>query len=125
MTRDLSSREWQSFRQHLTDMRTERPHLNQERIAEGVGVQKQTISKYEQGRSVPDLLIFVALCRYFEVDPNTILGWDDAGPQRLDARTQTLIKRYLELPENWQLTVSNLVTELRSDLSRVKREGHG
>lgn len=42
--------------------------LSQEELAEAVGVSRQTISKWEMGRAVPDTTNIIELSRFFEVE---------------------------------------------------------
>ena len=48
--------------------------LSQENVAEKLGVSRQTISKWEQGLSVPDADMLISLSEAFETPVSTLLG---------------------------------------------------
>ena len=48
--------------------------LSQEKVAEKLGVSRQTISKWEQGLSVPDSDLLIALSEALETPVSTLLG---------------------------------------------------
>lgn len=50
-------------------------NLSVSEVAERIGRDKATISRYEDGRTNPDAETIKAYCQAFGVDPNWLLGW--------------------------------------------------
>ncbi len=48
--------------------------LSQEELAIKLNVVRQTISKWEQGLSVPDAEMFISISEVFEIPVSTLLG---------------------------------------------------
>ena len=53
-----------------------RNDLTQEQLAERLGVSFQTISKWENGASAPDITMLPALAHFFGVTTDELLGVD-------------------------------------------------
>lgn len=51
--------------------------LNQEQLAEKIGLTKQAISQYERGDRKPSMDVLEALCDFFNVSSDYLLGKDD------------------------------------------------
>ena len=51
--------------------------MNQEQLAEQIGLTKQAISQYERGVRKPSFEIIEALCDFFNVSSDYLLGKDD------------------------------------------------
>lgn len=51
--------------------------LNQEQLAEKIGLTKQAISQYERGDRKPSLDVIEALCDFFNVSADYLLGKDE------------------------------------------------
>jgi len=61
------------FKQQLVKLRRQR-NLSQEQLASQLFVTRQSISKWEQGETSPDLNTLVSLANIFEVDLNELVG---------------------------------------------------
>lgn len=60
--------------------------LSQEALAEGVGVSRQAVSKWESGQSTPDLERIILLSTFFETTTDYLLkGTDPAAPEPASA----------------------------------------
>ena len=77
--------------------------LSQEELAVKLNVVRQTVSKWEQGLSVPDADLLIALSEAFETSVSTLLG--DA-PEAAEADTLKAISEKLEVI-NLQLAQKN------------------
>ncbi len=53
--------------------------LTQEELAEILGVSAKAISQWENDRTAPDLSQIPAICTYFDISADTLLGIDTAG----------------------------------------------
>lgn len=51
--------------------------LNQEQLAEQIGLTKQAISQYERGERRPSMAVLESLCDFFNVSSDYLLGKDD------------------------------------------------
>ena len=61
--------------ENIKRMRLER-EMSQEELANRIFTTRQTVSNYENGRSVPDLQTIEKLSEVFEVNPETLLYGD-------------------------------------------------
>ena len=52
-------------------------NVTQKVVAEAIGVTLSAYSNYEQGIREPDLQILVAICKYFDVSADYLLGLTD------------------------------------------------
>lgn len=73
----------EDFGRRLRDLRTG-SGLSQEAVAKHLGVSAQSVSKWENGRAIPDVTFLVPLARLFSVSTDELLGnetqgqkWDD------------------------------------------------
>ena len=60
--------------------------LSQEELAVKLNVVRQTVSKWEQGLSVPDAYMLIAISQVFETPVSTLLGENVAEPQADDMK---------------------------------------
>ena len=58
--------------------------LTQEQVAELLGVSRQTISNWENGKSYPDLQILVSMSNQFDISLDTLLKEDSKMVQSID-----------------------------------------
>jgi len=59
--------------------------LTQKQVAEMVGKSKNVVSNWENGLNKPDADTIEKLLGIFEVDANTLLGWDNPAQIKSDA----------------------------------------
>ena len=64
------------MKDRLKSLRKEKG-VNQKVVAEAVGITTSAYSNYEQGTREPSLEILVALCKYFGVSADYLLGLED------------------------------------------------
>lgn len=64
------------YSERIKNLRKSR-HLTQEELAKKLDVTKQTISQYERGVRRPDVPTIDALCDFFNVSSDYLLGRDD------------------------------------------------
>lgn len=62
--------------QKIRQLRKERG-LTQTQLAEILSTSQDTVSLWEVGKSLPDANNIIALCRYFEVSADYLLGLED------------------------------------------------
>lgn len=51
--------------------------VNQTKLAEKLGVNKQNITEYKSGRAFPSLLVFRNICKELDVSADYLLGLED------------------------------------------------
>lgn len=61
----------------LRELRTAKTDVGQSEIAEELGLKKQTISGYENGRFIPDITILIAFAEKYSCSVDYLLGLDD------------------------------------------------
>ena len=64
------------LKDRLKELRIEKG-LRQVDVANAVGETLRAICNYEAGTREPSLEMLVKLCRFFETDPNYLLGFSD------------------------------------------------
>lgn len=69
--------------------------LNQERLAEKIGVSRQTISNWENDRRVPDIYSLVALSDLYGVSLDGLIKGDAKVMAMLSGSTKVVGERYL------------------------------
>lgn len=64
------------MKDRLKSLRKEKG-INQKAVAEAIGITTSAYSNYEQGTREPSLEILVALCKFYEVSADYLLGLED------------------------------------------------
>ena len=64
--------------------------LSQEEFASALFVSRQTVSKWERGQSLPDADNIIAMCAFFGVSADSILGCGTDARQQTDIKPQDL-----------------------------------
>jgi transcriptional regulator with XRE-family HTH domain len=60
--------------------------LTQKEVAEAAGKTKNVVSNWENGDNKPDADTITILCGLFDVDANTLMGWDNTEQLKADAK---------------------------------------
>ena len=60
--------------ENIVRLRRERK-ITQEQLAEFVGVTKASVSKWETGQSIPDVLMLPQLATFFDVTVDKLIGY--------------------------------------------------
>ena len=79
-----------NFSDNIAKLRKERK-ITQEQLAEFVGVTKASVSKWETGQSMPDVLLLPQLATFFDVTIDDLIGYE---PQ---LSTEQMLKIYRDL----------------------------
>ncbi len=73
--------------------------LTQEELATFIGVTKASVSKWENGQSMPDILILPSLASYFDVTVDELLGYKpQLSKEQIQAIYKTLAHEFSEQP---------------------------
>ena len=75
----------QTIHLRLADLR-KRKNITQQELAEVVGVSFQTISKWENGASMPDITILPVLAVYFQISVDQLIGLKPLEGERYISR---------------------------------------
>lgn len=67
--------------------------ISQQRLADVIGVNKQTISQYERGVRKPDIETLGLLCDYFNVSADYMLGKVDVTMRYVSEEELSLLER--------------------------------
>ena len=67
----------QYFGEKLKELRVLH-HLNQQQVADNLGVTAATISAYELGKKYPSIEIIIRICHLFNVSSDYLLGLTDS-----------------------------------------------
>ena len=70
-----------NFREKLIQLRDGR-NLSQQELADLLGVSRQTVVRWEAGKSVPSVKQIPDICSAFGVDADTLLGISDSGSEK-------------------------------------------
>ena len=85
---------------YITKKRREK-NLTQEQLAEKLGVSNKTISKWENGKCMPDYSIIEQLCKELSVTLSELMGGEDATEDSMrvydDEQILDLLRRMQEL----------------------------
>lgn len=118
------------FPKRLKELRTQKG-INQQKLADDIGVTKSTISLYEQGDNVPDIKTFVKIADYYGVSYDYLLSgaksqtreyYDIAEKTGLsDKAIKTLIDWCYRENGNSLTMTANALLENQSVLSAIAR----
>lgn len=74
-------------------------NLTQEQLAEKFGVSQRSVSRWENGNTMPDISILIELADYYEVDLREVLN----GERKMDSMNEDL-KETLEMVADYTAT---------------------
>lgn len=77
----------ESIGKKICALRNER-ELSQEELASALFVSRQTVSKWERGQSLPDADNIIAMCAFFGVSADSLLGCCNTARQQADIQPQ-------------------------------------
>lgn len=98
-----------TFHERLRELRISKD-LSQQKLADDLNINKQTISQYERGVRQPNLEMLLILCDYFNVNSDFLLGHSDVTGRLLNLEEIELIENYRKLsPEQKQLVKRMLI----------------
>lgn len=83
-----------SFGEKLTQLRKEKG-MSQEDLANSLNVSRQAVSKWESNNSYPETDKIVAICKFFNVSMDEIIGLKE-GRRKKDNKTLSLINDYFD-----------------------------
>ena len=51
--------------------------LSQEKVAKALNLSRTTYASYEQGTREPNIEMIIKLCKFFNITPNYLLGFEE------------------------------------------------
>ena len=97
---------------HFIALKRKEKNLTQAQLAERLGISNKTVSKWENGRCMPDYSVIQALCRELGVTLQELMDGGEAGPNSIstcdEAQMLDLLRRTQTL-ENQRTSLSGIV----------------
>ena len=93
-------------------------NVTQEELAAELGVTAAAVSKWENGYTLPDILMLCALADYFEITTDELLGRDTQKKQAIVvADNDVLAKKIVELAAKYNIKVCAVFTDYEAGLA--------
>jgi len=103
----------EAFGEYLTSLRKRRTSLNQSQAAQRLGLSRQHLRHYEEGRTIPPDPLLIKIAQLYHVPPDEVLR--KAYWPQLVLLPLVAIVEPLELPEH-------LIEELEKGLDEAERQ---
>lgn len=92
--------------------------IKQEELAAELGVTAAAVSKWENGYTLPDILMLCALADFFEVTTDELLGRNTAPKQAIVvAKTEELGQKIADLIGKYNMETKVILTDLETALA--------
>lgn len=99
----------------LKELRKEN-NLTQEQLAEKYNVASRTVSRWENGNNMPDLLILVELADFYDVDIRELIDGERKSENMTEEMKDTLVK----VADYSETEKENLIKKLFGSISDVR-----
>jgi len=86
--------------------------MSQEKLAESIGVNRNTVMRTENGEHIPRADKIAAICEVLRVTPNELFGMNHSIEASEDARLSKLQKALEQLPKDKQDTFFQMANVL-------------
>ena len=93
---------------HFIALKRKEKNLTQAQLAERLGISNKTVSKWENGRCMPDYSVIQALCRELGVTLQELMDGGEAGPNSISTCDEAQMLDLLRRPQ----TLENQRTSL-------------
>lgn len=108
----------------ILDLRR-RKNVTQEELAAELGVTAAAVSKWENGYTLPDILMLCALADFFEVTTDELLGRNAAQKHAIIvAETEELGKKIADLIGKYNIQNKVILTDYETALAVLKFESN-
>ncbi len=91
--------------------------MTQEQLAEQLGVSFQSVSRWENGTTYPDMELLPALARIFSVTVDALLGMSDEERQKNFEEIKQKLKNAVYAEEKDEAAIVSFLREMRRDYS--------
>ena len=107
---------------NILELRKQR-NIKQEELAAELGVTAAAVSKWENGYTLPDILMLCALADYFEVTTDELLGRNKPYQQAIVvAETEELGRKIADLISNYKIQAAVILTDYETALAVLEFE---
>lgn len=96
----------------------------QNQLAEKLGITDKAISKWETGRSMPDLSLFVPLCNLLEITLNELFAGECISEQNLKEKTDEVLMEVITSwlgHDKWELKESDVAPQNVLEVQHVSK----
>ena len=96
----------------------------QNQLAEKLGITDKAISKWETGRSMPDLSLFVPLCNLLEITLNELFAGEYISEQNLKERTDEVLMEVITSwlgHDKWELKENDIAPQNVLEVQNVSK----
>ena len=98
-------------------------NIKQEELAAELGVTAAAVSKWENGYTLPDILMLCALADFFEVTTDELLGRNTARKQAIVvAETEELGQKIADLVSKYSIETNVILTDYETALAVAEYE---
>ena len=81
-------------------------NMPQVQLADELGVTNKAISKWENGKSLPDVQLFQPICKLFHISVNELLAGEHIQQEEIQYKTEHMLLEYVLLTKNiWKLSL--------------------
>ena len=89
----------------IAQLRKEK-NMTQVQLADELGVTNKAISKWENGKSLPDVQLFQPICKLFHISVNELLAGEHIQQEEIQYKTEHMLLEYVLLTKNiWKLSL--------------------
>ena len=84
--------------------------LTQEQLAEKLGITSKSISRWENGKTMPDVSLFHSLCKELSITINDLLSGETTSKNNLDLSADKLLdySKYIKKTEKKKLIILSI-----------------
>ena len=97
-----------SFSERIKELRSQRK-LSQRELGRALNLSNASIAMYETGKRMPDIETLEAICDYFNVSMDYMLGKEDLSVRLLDGEEMLIVDAYRQAPENIRKAIRQLL----------------
>lgn len=83
--------------------------MTQEQVAETVGVSRQTISNWENGRSLPDVMSLIKISDLYQISLDDLLKGDGKMVEKIRKDTDTVKSNQTMMRLGWSILIAAFV----------------
>ena len=109
-----------SIGEFIQELRKEKG-LTQRELASQIGISDKTISKWENGNSVPDTSMLLSLCKALDISVNELLSGNKLPPEQYSMKAEENIMDLLKDKE--QNSKSNSISVIMGILEDITHMG--
>lgn len=106
---------FQNFGKILAKMRKEK-NMTQEELAEKLNVSSKTISKWETGTSIPDIVMLDSIAKYFKISFHDLLDLCLSEESSIESEINLRMKKYTRAVKKKMIFITLLIASIYSGI---------